>query len=241
MKKLIITLVIALAACSSASAQFFWGIQFGFYTDNGTTAYENNGAKIKGGTTFNYSLKPSVGYYITDRLVVGSKFVYTKNHFGANDTYSKSTTIWNYALNLLMGNGLATNCMTFKVQPYIRYKALSMFTEKLNFWVELNGYIGGNYDIDVNTNKIVPGSGKLTYGVLLHPMVSFDIADKWMLFTSVDALSLGWDGTTGKSQYKLDDGTYTTETVKSNAFLFQCNPLVAVARCFTNIGVIKKF
>ena len=241
MKKFIVIMVIALSSAFSAKAQFFWGMQFGIYTDGGSTYYESNDLNIKNGSSFNYSVKPSIGYYITPKLVVGSKFIYTKNHFATNDTGDKSTTIWNYAFNLLMGNGLSTNCMSFKVSPYIRYNALSLFSEKLNIWIDLNGYIGGNYDIDSSTNKIVEGSGKLTYGVLLHPMISFDIADKWMLFTSLDALSIGWDGTTKKSQYKLDDGTYTTKIDRTSSFLCQCNPLMAIARCFTNIGVIKKF
>jgi hypothetical protein len=58
-----------------------------------------------------------------------------------------------------------------------------------------------------------------------------------MLYTSLDFLSLSWDGTS--KRYSPTNGEPYTQT--TSQFLFQANPLVAVARAFLNIGVMKKF
>lgn len=241
MKKLFFITVLALSATLSARAQFFWGFQFGLYTDGSTTSVSNSDATVKGGSSFNYSLKPSIGYYFTPKFVGGLKLIYTSNSFAENDSGTSATTLTNYAINLLMGNGLDKDCMSWKVAPYLRYNALSLFQEKLRLWVELTGFVGAKYPWDKVNKCYLREKSETIYGVSLHPLVSFDIADKWMLFTNLDILSIGWEGSTKKQQYTTSSGEPYIKTTSTNTFLFQSNPTVALARIFTNIGVIKKF
>lgn len=233
-------IAVILAASFSAKAQFFWGIQFGCYIDGNNTIFDT-GENVRGGTSFNYSIKPSIGYYITPKFVIGTKLIYTSNESFANDTDDKVTNLDKMALNVLMGNGLESDAMSWKVMPYARYKVLSVINEKINIWAEFNAYFGGKYQRESETHKIIPESGKTTYGFAIHPLISFDLMNKWTLFTNLDFLSIGWDGSTLHGTVTLEDGTKVNGTLNEGSFVFQCNPVVAIARSFLNIGVIKKF
>ena len=65
MKRILLTLCLALSLATVAKAQFFYGIQFGFFTDWGseTTTGQSGTAS---GSSFNYTIKPTVGYYFND-------------------------------------------------------------------------------------------------------------------------------------------------------------------------------
>lgn len=232
MKRLAI-IIAALLLSVGARAQFFAGVQFGLFTDGNATI--TDGDRQVGGTTFNYTIKPSVGYYFTPRLVGGVKLIFADCKFNANDTASKTANLEYTAMNLLMGNGLDNNHLAWKVSPYLRYKAFSLFNDKFGIWAELNGYVGETFPRE--DGKLDKEGKKTTYGFLVHPLISYDITDKYMVFTSFDMLSLGWDGSTNR--YTMIDGTKIVNS--SGSFLFQCNPIIGIAKCFFNIGIQKKF
>lgn len=234
MKKVILLVIFGLIALN-AKAQFSFGMQFGFYIDNSSAISAQDGTSTKGGASFNYTIKPNIGYYFTPGLVAGLKFNYTNCKYESGDALVSAKTLNSYAMNLLMGNGLESNYQSWKLSPYIRYRAYSMFNDKLGLWVELDGYYG------IHTPRINGAlskeNSKTIFGAELHPLVSYDIMDRYMLYCSLDFLSFSWDA----SVKRKTKGDVQRDTERTNTFLFQANPLVALGRAFFNIGVMKKF
>jgi hypothetical protein len=113
----------------------------------------------------------------------------------------------------------------------MRYNALRLAKDKLKLWVELNGYVGGKVP-RLENKKLDWNSRSLTYGVQLHPIISYDITDKFLVFTSLDILSIGYEGTR-----KLDDATKST----TGSFYCQLNPLNAIGEALLNIGIQRHF
>lgn len=235
MKKLLIIIALCTIAATSAHAQFFYGAQFGFYTDGNS---KGSGTEFaRGASSFNVSIKPNVGYFFNPRLVAGLKLDFINCSLVDNDTGSMSLfDIDYYAINLLMGNGLSRDYMSFKVAPYVRYQVLSLFNDKVKIWAELNGYWGMKYPRDTD-HKLDIASRSMIYGAELHPLVSYDLVNNYMIYTSLDFLSLTWNGETKRHE----DSIGVEYATINNKMWFQCNPLVALARAFLQIGVMKKF
>lgn len=240
MRKLILVLVFCLSFCSYADAQFFFGMKFGLYTDFNNTSVSEQDGVIKGGRTFNYSIKPSIGYYFTPDLIGGIKFEYVSNNFYQQDTGTKTTSIKYMLLNVLMGNGLDTNCMKWNIAPYLRYRLFSAFSPKINFWAEFDAYVGGKYERDKVTKEIDPATGRTLWGVEIHPLISVDLLKNWMLYSSLDILSIGYEGSWAKSVTSVEGDKQNVDKY-TGAFLFQANPLIGIANSIVNIGIIKKF
>lgn len=231
MKKILLTLCMALSLATVAKAQFFYGIQFGFFTDWGNETNTSSKTSTTGTSSFNYTLKPTVGYYFNDRLMAGVKFVYTScSTYKGESSFSPTDLRW-ILRNVMMGNGLDSDYMSWNVRPYMRYNVLRLAKDKLKLWVELNGYIGGKVP-RLENRQLDWNSRSLTYGVQLHPVVSFDITDRFLVYTSLDILSIGYDGSR-----KLDAATkqYT------GSFYAQLNPLNAIGEALLNIGIQRHF
>ena len=234
MKKLFVILALSVLTATAAKAQFFFGTQFGVFTNGGSTVSAETTERAA--TSFNVSLKPSVGYYFTPKLVAGLKLIFTSCSFADNDTGSLPFNIESYAINLLMGNGLERDYMSFKVSPYVRYHVFSMFNDKLKIWAELDGYLGMKYPRD-DEHKINTDGRSMIYGIEFHPLVSYDIINNYMIYTALNFASISWDGQAKRST----DLAGEVSTRYTDRFLFQCNPLMAIANAFINIGVMKKF
>lgn len=233
MKKIAISLLLLLAALG-ARAQFTYGLQFGLYTDNATSTNSATGVAEKANSAFNYSIKPTLGYYFTPGFMAGIKLNYTNCSMSDGDYFSFET-INSYAMNLLMGNGVGGNYRSVKLTPYVRVRAVSFLDGKLGAWLEVGGYYGVNTPrVDGVLDK---DNQKQVYGVEIHPLVSYNVTDRYMIYTSLDYPSVNWDASLKRDTKK--DGSIDTK--RANAFLFQANPLVAVARGFMNIGVMRVF
>ena len=234
MKKIIFTVLLALAAVS-AQAQFTIGTQFGIYYDNGTANDISSGSSVRNGSAFNYSIKPTIGYYFTPGLVAGLKFNYTNCSYSEGESGFSNGNIKSYLINVLMGNGLERNYQSWKLSPYLRYRVFTVFQDKVGLWVELDGYYGIHTPRE--NGKLDKNNSKTIFGAELHPLISYDILDKYMIYTSLDILSLSWDASVDRSAINSSDSS----SLRSNSFVFQCNPLVAVAHAFFNIGIMRKF
>ena len=237
MKKLFLTLILSVLMAGAAHAQFYYGLQFGIYSDTSSMTDNASGAVTPGGSSFNYTIKPSIGYYFTPRLAAGLKFAYTNCAKNRSESGQLAGDINGMVMNLLMGNGLTSDYQSWSLSPYVRYKLLSIISDKLNIWAELDGYYGIRTPRDATTGKLDEIKRKTIYGVELHPLVSYDIADNFMLYTSLDFLSFSWDGSANRRANYED----TVQTSKQNVFVFQANPLVAIAKSFLNIGLIRRF
>lgn len=231
MKKILLTLCLALSLTSVAKAQFFYGIQFGFFTDWNNASSTSGKSTTVGASSFNYTLKPTVGYYFNDRLMAGVKFIYTSCSTSISDEKSVPVNLRWILRNVMMGNGLDSDYMSWKVRPYVRYNLVRLANDKLKLWVEFNGYFGGKIP-RLADKKLDWNSRSLTYGVQLHPIISYDITKKFLVFTSLDILSIGYDG----SHY-LEDATKQ----RSGSFYCQLNPLNAIGEALLNIGIQRHF
>lgn len=235
MKKLLFSALLVLAAAFAARAQFTYGLQFGLYTDNVSTSNSVTSATESGRSAFNYTVKPMVGYYFLPGLVAGVKFAYTNCSSTEGDTFLSATSIKSTAMNLLMGNGLGGDYRSWKVSPYLRFRTFSLLQDKLGVWVELDGYYG--IHIPRADGVLDRDAQKTIYGIEIHPLVSYDVTDRYMIYTSLDYPSFNWDVSVRRSANK--DGS--VDTKRTNTYLVQANPLVAAARAVINVGVMRKF
>ena len=234
MKKILVALALCLGMSLSAQAQFFVGMRFGVFTD-GTGKVATDGTATRGISAFNFSVKPSVGYYFTPKLVAGLKLDFTSCSYVKNDGFSV-LNLRNYAMNALMGNDIFDkDYMSWKALPYVRYQVISFAGDKVKIWAELTGHIGMSFSRN-DEHKVDPNDYKMLYGASLHPIVSYDLNDRYMLYTSLDFFSLYWEGST--KRINTESGV---EIRRESSFIAQSNPLVAVAQAVIGIGVMRKF
>ncbi|GEM_PF-2070944 len=219
-----------IASNKKRDSQFYWSIQFGFMLQN--TEYLTKGAgeeeKEKLGKRFSYAIKPSIGYNFTDRITAGLKFVFADCNFSGME----STTSLQYMIaNALIGGGVSlSDYITWRIQPYFRYRITHIIWDRLNLWGELELYIGQNIPRDTETRKLQYSETSTIYGALLRPMISVDINKNLMLFTSLDFIS--WN-----DSYLESEG----EIYHNSSFNFQIIPIYNILSGLFNIGIQKKF
>ena len=235
MKKLLLSALLIFAAVLSARAQFTYGISFGLYSNNASTTNSGTGTTETGGASFNYSLSPTLGYYFKPGVVAGLKFNYTNCSYTSGDGFFSAASVNSMLMNLLMGNGLESDYQSWKLSPYVRVRTFSLLDDRLGVWVEVDGYYGTH--TPRTDGELNPDKAKTIFGVEIHPLVSFDVTDKYMLYTSLDYPSFSWDGSINRSAKK--DGT--VDAKRTNAFLFQAKPLIAAANAVLNVGIMRKF
>lgn len=210
--------------------QFYWSIQFGFMLQN--TEYITKGAgeeeKEKLGKRFSYAIKPSIGYNFTDRITAGLRFVFADCNFSGME----STTSLQYMIaNALIGGGVSlSDYITWRIQPYFRYRITKIIWDRLNLWGELEIYIGQNIPRDTETRKLQYSETSTIYGAGLRPMISVDINKNLMLFTRMDFIS--WN-----DSYLESNG----EIYHNSSFNFHVIPIYNILSAFFNIGIQKKF
>lgn len=231
-----ITVICLVAICLTAAAQekkssMFWGLKGGIFYDAGDTVKDNVAAKDA--STLSFALKPSIGWYLNENWVIGLKgeFANSKVYQTETSTTFSNVSLRNMFSNLTLGNGLGSNYMSWKVLPYARRKICTLFTDRLNLWVELELYAGQKF-----TRKSTDEGGGFykpdaIYGVSLSPMISFDLNDKFMLCLTPDLIR--WDGQHMTSASQGDKNT--------GSFSAQFNPLYQILSGIVNISLIKRF
>lgn len=229
MKKLFV-IASLLLACLSASAQntkMFWGVKGGVFYDAGNTV--SSSSSVNEPSTLSFALKPSIGWYLGKNWQVGFKAEFADSKVYDYDS-SKLTpvSIRNMISNLTLGNGLGTNYINWKILPYARCHVTKLFYEKVNLWVELELYAGQQFDRNLSKGGFYGPS--TIYGVVLSPMVTYDLTDKLMITLTPDLIR--WDGSS-----KVTDNSTTFK----GSFSAQFNPLYQVLSGIFNIGVISRF
>ncbi len=209
---------------------FFIGAKFGLFND-----------WAQGGNmNFSYILRPSFGYYINDRWAVGLKLKFIDSRLKRSETGSGAVSFFdnlNYSIaTLLMGKGLANNFMSWQVNEFARYRATKLFWDKLNLWIEFNVYQGMKWE-RMDNGALDGASRQFIYGAGLYPAITYNITNKWMLYTSFELLSFAYDGAV-KPQFDLSG---VTTRVNQGTFTFQANPLYAIAKGIVNISIVKSF
>lgn len=217
------------------SSNVFWGINAGVFYDAGESVYEGS-ELVEIPASFSFTLKPKIGFYLSDRWVIGLKteFAYNGNKdpdssfIGNIASGFKQMSFRNVASNIAMGNGVGVNFLSWKVLPYARYRVTNLFGPRINLWVELELYAGQRYKKDSETAKYANPS--TIYGATLSPMVSYDLNSSMMLCFTPDFIR--WDGRNNIKGEKAD---------RTSSFSAQLNPLYQALSSIVNISLIRKF
>lgn len=233
MKKILTIITLsAMCLCASAQSKMFWGLKGGVFYDTGNKVTDNVMAKDP--STLSFTIKPSIGWYLNENWVVGLKTEFTDSKVYQREEesgglFDQSMSIRNFLSNLALGNGLGSNFISWKVLPYARYKVGNLFFDKLNLWVELELYAGQSFDRDTDNGGFFKPD--VIYGVVLSPMISYDLSSTFMVCLTPDLIR--WDGV---HKHKSGDTHVNTHSISA-----QFNPLYQVLSGLFNISVIKRF
>lgn len=217
------------------SSNVFWGINAGVFYDSGSSV-DNSGNIAITPASFSFTVKPRLGIYLSDRFIIGvmGEFAYNGNEdhsgtfIGNIASGFEQVSFRNVISNVVMGNGVGMNFLSWKVLPYARYKVTDIFSNRINLWVELELYAGQKYKMDSTTNKY--GTPATIYGAALSPVISYDLSENMMLCFIPDFIR--WDGTKNLSGNDVE---------RTGSFSAQLNPLYQVISGIIHVSLIKKF
>ncbi len=184
MKKIFVTLAAIAALSFSANAQYFVGGTAGLGFDGGKTTIGSTSAD--NASTFKLTIAPNVGYCFADNFVAGARF---------GLSYNKATT------PALIGDDKVESSCNWGIQPYARYR----FGEwnRFGIWSEVNAGIAretGKTEVGNTSTKNDPVFG---WAINVLPVLTYSINDHLTLETSLNFLTLGYEG------------SYTTDADKS--------------------------
>lgn len=209
------------------NSRFFWSIQFGFFLKS-DEYFEGESSKENLGVKFSYALKPAFGYIFNDRMTAGCKLVFADCQFSGMQT---SASIKYIIANALIGGGVSmSDYITWRIQPYYRYRFTKLFWDRVNLWGEVSLYAGQNIPRDLQTRELKTGDISTIYGISLSPMITVDLNRNLMIFTTFDLLS--WNGS-----YKMNGD----RALNNNSFNFQFIPIYSILTGLFNIGLIRRF
>ncbi|MDR3046360.1 MAG: porin family protein [Bacteroidales bacterium] len=181
MKKVILSIVVAFLGIVLANAQFYAGGSFGY---NSSTAKEDKN------TASSFSIAPTVGYRLNDKLDFGLSV-------SAKSYNSTSRMVGLDALYYTV----KYKTQDFSVEPYLRYSIIQF--DKFNILGSAGIFAGKG---KMNQETLVISEEKYTnWGASIYPTVIYDLSDKFALFSHLNFFRLGF------SQTKIEDGNTTTD------------------------------
>jgi hypothetical protein len=152
MKKylLILTLVLSLSIqLFSQEGKIFIGGSFGFNDQTNSTSA--SGISVKGPTNYSFSILPSAGYYLDDKLAVGSSIGLTIS--GTHENDATNTTL---------------SATTFSIAPFIWYHLL-----------EINNLsIIGQASFGLSFGSSSTTTNGISTGPSISPGLSYKMSDK---------------------------------------------------------------
>jgi hypothetical protein len=187
MKKVILSVAVAILGIVSVNAQFYIGGSLGY---SSSTTKPEKGDKV---TSYSYSIAPAVGYRFNDKLDLGI-FVSVQN--------SASKT-----LMLLAGESIVPKTQThsFTIAPYLRYSLFKF--HKFNV-LESATIFAGKTETEIETHFItvnVTEAKYISWGANIYPTVIYDLSNKVALFSNLNFLKFGF------MQTNIKDGDTTTD------------------------------
>lgn len=254
MKKRLLTLTMALAACAAmATAQpqdsaavvlttenvpewkkkLYYGYNFDiYYHHDSKTNKKENGWSI--------SLIPELGWSFSDKLYAGLRFGGSYQDAYITLSYTEKAGV-TYTEDLRVRQG------SWEVTPYVRYRLKSYFQGKLGVWIESHLYTGMSFP-RVGAGK-VEGTDydglkrSITYGLQVSPVITYQFNKKstFQIFFSI--MSLGYSGTT--RCYEGPEGDYKEYT--NDVIIFSGKLRNLLSNQFTpglyglKFGVMKRF
>ena len=204
MKKLFFIIALAIAATTTYAQMYVAGtLGLGFDGGKQTTKVQETTTEVKSPSTASFQLTPAVGYYITDKFLIGGALsigTTGRTEFDNDGGIATKTTSFNWA-----------------IVPYERYKCVGL--DKFGVWMEGAINLGGA------TGKITVGNTTTkqpyttSYGINFYPVLTYDLTDRLTLETGLRILALGFNGSVATAKTTTNNVTTTTTTTQ-NSFTF---------------------
>lgn len=223
MKKILVILTAATIA-AAANAQVYVGGSLGvnYNTSNrvkspAAEAFGSGSTTKTTNTTLTFT--PTIGYLINDKWSVG---------LDLNLEWKKNTD------DRLPGGAVTSdtqsrNVLGWDVRPFVRYTIFKI--KKFGIDAKLAGGVGGSREtILAGKSDDASVINYLNYGVLLSPVLTFDINEHFSLESSLGIASIGWEG----FKYTAENYSYDSQT--ENYFTFGLSNKTAIS-----FGCIYKF
>ena len=242
MKKVFLTLAVALGMIASANAQLVvgGGINFGVNTNNGTTKQGDLGITNKDDVDFSFGFAPKVGYIINEKWEVGGKL-----YLGYDQTMQYAILKDAEGLHGKAFKDTKTYDFRWAIQPYARFRCFEI--KGFGLWIEGLASIGTSinrdtkvyaykYNDDIvgrtedqakatndNRTKATAFQGSLSF----QPVLTYAINEHWILETSLNFLGFNLGGEVFTTKTKAPSAADPTviETIKEtrNTFDFDLN------------------
>lgn len=224
MKKVFLTLAFV-AAAFFCQAQLFVGGSLGIGTGGGsstettTSGSETETVEAKAPKTFSFSINPTLGYMLNDKLGAGITLGY-----GIYNTTEKGEDYKHVAKS-----------PSWEIAPFVRYiladwNAVSLYAD---FVIGLSGnkekYIAEGTQGGTAYNTETEGPKTFNFGVSVVPGLAYNLTDNISVNANVNLLSLGYQmskTTMIETSYFNDDKVETIN--KTNAFGLGVNKPTAV-------------
>ncbi|MDR3706441.1 MAG: outer membrane beta-barrel protein [Paludibacteraceae bacterium] len=220
MKKIFITIALALVTATVCTAQFFVGANLGLSSHSAKNEIDGVGT-VKSPSSFGLNIAPKFGYYFNPKFAVG-----LSGSFGLSDStiYTSPTKT-------------KDKYYTWSVSPFVRYAFLQF--GKFSVLAETNVYVAGSsskYEVESS----VDGPSTIGYGVNVAPILSFDVSKKFSLETKLNFLKLGYSYSKIKTPAEISS-TATEQNYKQSGFDFGVNTNDILNVGDVTIGAIYKF
>ncbi len=209
MKKSIVAMAALLMAATAVNAQIYLGGSVGF---GSTSIKPETGDK---GTSSNWNITPTVGYYLNDRFDIGLDL-----NLGSTTDKTPITG---------STNEVKLTSSPWKVTPFARYSFFQVgkFEAIAKLAVDFGG---GKTEREYSTTPDANTSTKYTkWGINLSPVLAWSLTDNVVLYTTSDILTLGYNST------KVKDGD------KTSSFGLKANAGGVANTSNIQIGFIYKF
>ncbi|GEM_PF-3522798 len=214
MKRFFLTLIVSFMACALSSAQeskLYIGGQIG--ATFATNKASDNTQKVN-----NFTFRPDVGITFDQRWMIGAKVAFSNIKTNGKDA----------SINVGGIDFSATDGITLiGLDPYARYNVFNIGSVKA--WLESDFLLDKVFSSGKSLDAFVTG-------FTIFPMLTYDIAPHFTLFTELNMLSLDLAYT--KVKYSVTD-TETTQRMFVYGFNVDASDLVSLNSI--TIGLIYTF
>lgn len=190
MKKLILFIAAITSMALMADAQVFVGGSASLGYNGGNTTVSN--VKADDESKFGISVAPTVGYYFEDNFLAGARVAVS---------YDRKTvpgTLYD----------TKTSSTQWGIEPFARYRMGEL--HNFGLWAECNAFYGRETGKVKAGNTTTDNDPVGTWGINLLPVLTYTVNSHITLETSLNVLSLGYQGSHSES----DDGKSETNTSK---------------------------
>jgi len=219
MKKIILSIVIALSSITAVYAQFYIGGSLDLKVGSQSIKQLDEPAN----TSYSFGLSPEIGYSINKKMDIGLSF-------GLETSSSKSTGMGLDSNGNWVSYTNASNTKSFQISPYFRYSLVKW--KRFNLLGSINAQLSSAKTRSENSSfwESSSESKQTSWGVTIHPVLIYNLSDKWALFSDLNFFRLGF------SRIKMDSDRPLMTTMYSNFDLgFSSYDLLPA------IGLIYKF